>query len=235
MKTLSLRAHKKSVELAFQIDPAVPERIVGDAGRLRQVIVNLVGNAMKFTNNGEVVLTVELQRQHVHEIILHFAVRDTGIGIPSDKLTTIFGAFEQADTSTTRNYGGTGLGLTISSRLAEMMRGVIWAESEIGKGSIFHFTAQFTVATEPVEKDSSLNIEELSGLRALVVDDNATNRHILRDMLLGWDMRPELAASGEEAIFLLQHAAEQGMPYPLVILDRQMPRMDGFMLLEEIH
>jgi len=234
MKTLALRAHQKSVELAFQIDPAVPERIIGDAGRLRQIIVNLVGNAMKFTNSGEVVLTVELVRQRVHEIILHFAVRDTGIGIPSHKLNTIFGAFEQADSSTTRNYGGTGLGLTISSRLAEMMGGLIWAESEIGKGSIFHFTGQFTVAAEQVATESSLNIEELSGLRALVVDDNATNRHILRDMLLRWEMRPELAASGQEALTLLRNAAEQGRPYPLVILDRQMPIMDGFMLLQEI-
>jgi CheY-like chemotaxis protein len=162
-------------------------------------------------------------------------VRDTGIGIAPAKLSKIFAAFEQEDTSTTRQFGGTGLGLTISSRLVEMMRGRIWVESAQAKGSSFHFTARFEISSTPVEQIVDLRLEALRGLRALVVDDNYTNRRILHEMLLRWKMCPELAESGAEAITMLHFAAREKRPYPLVIVDRHMPEMDGFMLLETVH
>jgi signal transduction histidine kinase/CheY-like chemotaxis protein len=234
MKALSLRAYEKKLELLFEVSPAVPERLIGDAGRLRQVLVSLVGNAIKFTNHGEVALTVGMEQQQPDNIVLRFSIRDTGIGVPPDKLTKVFEAFEQADTSSTRHYGGTGLGLTISSRLVRMMQGRIWVESKVGKGSTFHFTARFAISSVPGADRSSLPMVDLRGKRALLVDDNATNRRILHDMLTRWGMRPALAESGQEALTMLQQAEEQGQPYPLVILDRHMPAMDGFMLLEKV-
>jgi signal transduction histidine kinase/CheY-like chemotaxis protein len=235
MKTFSLRAHQKGLELAFELDSAVPTHVVGDSGRLRQIMLNLLGNAIKFTKQGEVVLTVRRETQDADGSVLQFSVRDTGIGIPADKLSSIFGAFEQADNSTTRTYGGTGLGLTISSRLVEMMQGRIWVESEKGQGSTFHFTSRFGNAELPLDRAPELGLEELRGMRALVVDDNYTNRRILHDMLLRWKMFPELAEGGPAAISLLRRAVVEGRPYPLVIVDRHMPEMDGFMLLETIH
>jgi signal transduction histidine kinase/CheY-like chemotaxis protein len=236
MKSVSLRAHQKGLELAFELEPGVPENIVGDDGRLRQIMFNLLGNAIKFTKEGEVVLTVRKAAEHDENgARLQFCVRDTGVGIAPDKLSKIFAAFEQEDTSTTRQFGGTGLGLTISSRLVEMMRGHIWVESEQGKGSCFHFTAHFAVSSVPVEQTIDLRLEALRGLRALVVDDNYTNRRILHEMLLRWKMCPELAESGANAITMLRRAAMEKLPYPLVIVDRHMPEMDGFMLLETIH
>ncbi len=233
MKALSLRAYEKRLELLFEVSPAVPERLLGDAGRLRQILVSLVGNAIKFTDRGEVALTVGLEEQQAENIVLRFSIRDTGIGIPPDKLTKVFEAFEQADTSSTRHYGGTGLGLTISSRLVRMMQGRIWVESEVGKGSTFHFTARFALSSVS-ETRSSLPMVDLRGKRALLVDDNATNRRILHDMLTRWGMRPTVAESGPAALALLQQAVEQEQPYPLVILDRHMPAMDGFMFLEKV-
>jgi signal transduction histidine kinase/CheY-like chemotaxis protein len=235
MKTFSLRAHQKGLELAFELDSAVPTHVVGDSGRLRQIMLNLVGNAIKFTKQGEVVLTVRRESEDASGCVLQFSVRDTGIGIPPEKLSSIFQAFEQADNSTTRNYGGTGLGLTISSRLVELMQGRIWVESENGQGSTFHFTARVGNCESPCDITRELALDELRGLRALVVDDNYTNRRILHDMLLQWKMCPELAEGGPAALSLLRRAVVDGRPYPLVIVDRHMPEMDGFMLLEAIH
>jgi signal transduction histidine kinase/CheY-like chemotaxis protein/HPt (histidine-containing phosphotransfer) domain-containing protein len=234
MKTLSLRAHDKAIELAFELESDVPENLIGDPGRLRQVIVNLVGNAIKFTEQGEVVLTVKLERSQGRETVLLFSVRDTGIGIPADKLSQIFEAFEQADNSTTRHYGGTGLGLTISSRLVEMMHGRIRVESLVGQGSTFHFTATLATPTAPVETQSSASPEFLRGMCVLIVDDNGTNRRILRAMLMKWGMQPQTAESGPVALDLLERSAADGKSYPLILVDGHMPGMDGFMLLERI-
>jgi signal transduction histidine kinase/DNA-binding response OmpR family regulator len=235
MKAISLRAHQKGLELAFEVEPDVPEYIVGDDGRLRQILFNLLGNAIKFTKEGEVVLAVRKVSDDAEGAVLQFSVRDTGVGIASAKIARIFAAFEQEDNSTTRQFGGTGLGLTISSRLVEMMHGRIWVESDQGKGSSFHFTARFEISSTPVEQTVNLGLEALHGLRALVVDDNFTNRRILHEMLLRWKMCPELAESGADAITMLHFAAREKRPYPLVIVDRHMPEMDGFMLLETVH
>ncbi|HKV93385.1 MAG TPA: response regulator [Candidatus Angelobacter sp.] len=234
MKTLSFRAHQKGLELAFEVDERIPADLSGDIGRLRQVIVNLVGNAIKFTEYGEVVLSVAQEKIDNKSVMLHFAIRDTGIGIPQDKLVRIFEAFEQADTSTTRNYGGTGLGLTISSRLVEMMQGRIWAESEEGKGSTFHFTARFATCNQIVPNQIEEDLKSLRDKRALVVDDNATNRRILQQMLSNWAMRVDLAESGARALKMLQQIATADDQYCILLLDRHMPGMDGFMLLEAI-
>jgi signal transduction histidine kinase/DNA-binding response OmpR family regulator len=233
MKAVSLRAHQKGLELAFELEPDVPENIVGDDGRLRQILFNLLGNAIKFTKEGEVVLSVRKTEQN--GALLQFSVRDTGIGIAPDKISKIFAAFEQEDTSTTRQYGGTGLGLTISARLVEMMGGRIWVEGDPGKGSTFHFSARLEISPVPVEHTVDIALEALRGMRALVVDDNYTNRRILHEMLLRWKMCPELAESGADAITMLRRAAKEKRAYPLVIVDRHMPEMDGFMLLETVH
>jgi two-component system, sensor histidine kinase and response regulator len=233
MKALSLRAHQKGLELAFEVDPSVPDNVLGDGGRLRQVLFNLLGNAIKFTAHGEVVLTVRAEPQDADRILLQCSVRDTGIGIGPDKLSRIFQAFEQEDNSTTRHYGGTGLGLTISSRLVEMMQGRIWVESEPGKGSTFHFTASLQKSEGPVPV-AEVHAEALHGMRVLVIDDNFTNRRILHDMLLRWKMVPDLADSGSAGLDILYRAAVEKRPYPLVIVDRHMPQMDGFGFLEKV-
>ncbi|HYL93471.1 MAG TPA: response regulator, partial [Alphaproteobacteria bacterium] len=235
MKTLALQAHQKGLEIAFEIDPAIPANIIGDDVRLRQIMFNLVGNAIKFTKQGEVVLTVRPEASAGDETSLHFSVRDTGIGIPQEKLSRIFDAFEQADNSTTRKFGGTGLGLTISSRLVDMMKGRIWVESVEGEGSTFHFTASFGMISTQTEPEAELSLDQLYGLRALIVDDNHTNRRILHDMLLRWKMFPETAENGPTALAMMRHVAGQQKPYSLLILDRHMPGMDGFMLLEALH
>ena len=234
MATLALRAHKKGLELACHVPPELPDALVGDPGRLRQVIVNLVGNAIKFTERGEVVVRVSLQDQTDADVLLHFAVADTGIGIPAAKLGLLFQAFSQVDGSTTRKYGGTGLGLAISARLVGMMGGRVWAESEEGKGSTFHFTARFGLSKSPAARAARRGPEELRGLRVLVVDDNATNRRILQEMLVGWQMQPAVVESGREALAALERARDAGAPFPLVLLDNMMPEMDGFMLAEQI-
>src|ERR1700686_869011 len=181
VKTLAARADQKKLELALQVGPDVPDGLNGDPGRLRQIIVNLVGNAIKFTDHGEVLVRVCLASRKDDEICLHFEVTDTGIGIPVEKQRLIFEAFSQADSSTTRNYGGTGLGLTISSRLVELMGGSIWVESEPGRGSSFQFTVRFGPATAPAESQGAIEPVNLEGLPVLVVDDNATNRLILAE------------------------------------------------------
>jgi signal transduction histidine kinase/CheY-like chemotaxis protein len=234
MKGLSLRAHQKGLELAFDLDSSIPERLIGDAGRLRQIITNLVGNAIKFTEQGEVVLTVRFEEHQPESgLVLGFAVEDTGIGIPADKLASIFEAFEQADNSTTRIYGGTGLGLSISKRLVELMGGHLWVESQPGMGSRFSFTVKFGLAGT-LGKEFAPNPEVLRGVRVLVVDDNGTNRRILHDMLSTWGMEVELAESGPEALAILYRDVSRGITFPLIILDGHMPEMDGFDLLQRI-
>ena len=237
VRALALRADQKQLELAVQVLPEVPEILIGDAGRLRQVIVNLVGNAIKFTAQGEVVLTVDTvaadprggaATRHADELTVHFSVADTGIGIPPEKQAMIFEAFNQADSSTTRQYGGTGLGLTISAQLVALMGGRIWVESVPGRGSTFHIAVPLARrpgrTTNPVMRTR----EALAGLPVLVVDDNATNRRILEETLTAWHMRPTLVAGGAEALRELTRAQRAGTPFPLILLDAQMPRMDGF-------
>ena len=234
IKGLSLRAHQKGIELACHLLPHVPEAVQGDPTRLRQVVVNLVGNAVKFTSLGEVVLRVDSSEPAEDDALLHFSVRDTGVGVPLEKQRSIFEAFSQVDGSTTRKYGGTGLGLTICSRLVEMMGGRIWVESELGQGSTFHFTALLPLQKIAPQKYEPVGVEMLRGLAVLVVDDNATNRRILQETLLGWQMNPTLTKDGSEAIAALQQASERGTPFPLVLLDAQMPGTDGFSLVERV-
>jgi PAS domain S-box-containing protein len=232
MRTLAVRAHKQGLELACHIPPEVPDSLIGDPGRLRQIVVNLAGNAIKFTEQGEVVLDVEIQAKG-DEVVLHFSVRDTGIGIPPEKQRLIFEAFTQADSSMTRKFEGTGLGLAISSQLVRMMDGEIWVESVVGKGSTFHFTARFGLHPDDVRKLAPPQVS-VQGLPVLVVDDNATNRSILAEMLTGWGMRPTVVANGQEALQALERARVSGQAFSLALLDAMMPEMDGFALAEQI-
>jgi two-component system, sensor histidine kinase and response regulator len=234
LKSLAVGAHQKDLELACFVPPELPEFVVGDPVRLRQVVLNLAGNAIKFTDRGEVVLRVEMQEGVSDSQVLHFTVTDTGIGIPKDKQKLIFEPFTQADTSTTRRYGGTGLGLSISMRLIEMMGGEIWLDSEPGKGSTFHFSARFGLAKNPIARPPA-DTSVLNGMRVLVVDDNATNRQILERTLAYWRMRPTAASDGMSALKLLKDAAAAGSPFALLVADCHMPDFDGFMLVEQIH
>src|SRR5215218_5298958 len=233
VKLLAPRAHEKSLELACRILPEVPDALVGDPGRLRQIVVNLVGNAIKFTERGEVIVEVALERLSVEAAVLRFTISDTGIGIEPEKQWQIFGAFVQADASTTRRFGGTGLGLTISAQLVELMGGRIWIESEPGKGSHFHFSAPFSlqqVGSTPVPPSA----DNLRDLRVLVVDDNATNRLILDEMLTSWEMRAASVDSARAALGELSRAMDAGRPYHLVITDALMPDVDGFTLARQM-
>ena len=232
MKTLSLRAHQKGLELAYDLHPDVPDALLGDPGRLRQIIVNLVGNAIKFTEKGEVVVSVQVESRTREAIELHFIITDTGIGIPTGKQTAIFEAFTQADGSMSRTYGGTGLGLTISSRLVGFMGGKIWVESELGQGSRFHFTASFGLQQVPARTVVPRDPLTLRDMRVLVVDDNATNRQILMKMLSHWHTLPTAVESGAKAIVTLREAQGMGRVFPLILVDAQMPEMDGFALAE---
>jgi signal transduction histidine kinase/CheY-like chemotaxis protein len=234
MKTLSLRAHQNGLELAYDLKPNVPGALVGDPARLRQIIINLVGNAVKFTKTGEVVLYVQEESRTEQDIELQFTITDTGIGIAPEKQKTIFEAFTQADGSMTRTYGGTGLGLTISSRLVALMRGRIWVESEPGKGSRFHFTAHFGLQKVPAGTKGSGNPLLLRGAQVLVVDDNATNRQILVKMLGNWGAHPTAVGSAATAISTLKEARSLGHIFSIILLDAQMPEMDGFALAESI-
>jgi len=235
LKTLALRADEKGLELLCDIAHEVPVTMRGDAGRLRQIILNLVGNAIKFTECGEVALKLRVDAQAGPHRVLHFEVSDTGIGIPAEKLKLIFDPFAQADSSTTRKFGGTGLGLTISSRLVSMMGGQIWVQSNVGQGTQFHFTMCLAVgATRVAEVETFVPQEVLRGIKVLVVDDNLTNRRILEEMLKRWEMRPALVEGGEEALGQLLEAAREGIPYSLILTDMHMPNMDGFELVERI-
>jgi two-component system, sensor histidine kinase and response regulator len=234
LQTLALRAHSKGLELACRISPEVPNLLVGDAGRLRQVLVNLIGNAIKFTETGEIVVSAGLELSHGQEITLRFAVADTGIGIPGTKLLTIFQPFEQADSSTTRRFGGTGLGLTISAKLVDLMGGEIWVESKPGVGSTFWFTVVLVAAPGELVGMTGAGLEQLEGLPILVVDDNATNRQILEEILRGWGTRPVAVDSGRAALDALRCAAAVSRPFPMVLIDGMMPGMDGLELARRI-
>jgi PAS domain S-box-containing protein len=230
---LAVRAHEKGLELACRMLPQVPTHIRGDPNRLRQVLTNLVGNAIKFTESGEVVLRVEREAGSHQGEVLRFAVSDTGIGIPEDKLVRIFESFTQADASTTRQYGGSGLGLTIAKYLVELMGGRLWVESKVGEGSTFSFTAQFGTARE-LATQPELPPLDLKGWRTLVVDDNSTNRLILVETLAAWGALLTTAENGAQALTELVRASQAGEPYGLVLLDCRMPGMDGFQLAEHI-
>jgi PAS domain S-box-containing protein len=233
LKTVALRADEKHLELLCEVAPEVPEIVCGDSTRLRQVVINLVGNAIKFTEQGEVAVKVQVESRKGTECVLRFTVSDTGIGIPEDKRELIFAPFSQADTSTTRKYGGTGLGLTISTRLVEVMGGKIWVESEEGRGSQFHFTVRLGAADA---RDGKLGTtappEILRGVKVLVVDDNRTNRRILEAMFGRWAMKTTAVGDGQEALEKL--SAATGEPYGLILTDMHMPKMDGFTLVEHI-
>ena len=232
MKSLAFRAHEKELELLTDIKPGVPEVAIGDATRIRQIIVNIVGNAIKFTDHGQVQLEVTVEREQGEELTLHFVVSDTGIGIPPEKQKLIFEAFSQADSSTTRRFGGTGLGLTICCRMVEAMKGAIWVESEPGQGSRFHFTLCLGVAEQVAQ--APLDCAVLTGTPVLVVDDNFTNRRILTEIFWAWQMKPAEVASAPEALSHLRRAADHGTPFRLVVTDVHMPDMDGFQLVEQI-
>jgi PAS domain S-box-containing protein len=263
LRALAIRAHRRGLELVCQQRPGVPDALVGDAGRLRQVLINLVGNAIKFTDHGEVVVEVKAEEEPhaktprrkegkageeekdsspsslgglapLREVLLHFSVRDTGIGIPPEKQATIFRAFEQEDTSTTRKYGGTGLGLTIAARLVALMGGGIRVDSVPGQGSTFVFTARFGVQPHPPETTDGSPPAVLRGVPVLIVDDNATNRHILEEWLRAWAMEPTAAGDGVTAMAALWRGVARGHPYPLALLDRRMPDIDGLALAAKI-
>jgi signal transduction histidine kinase/CheY-like chemotaxis protein/ligand-binding sensor domain-containing protein len=230
-RTMALRAHQKGLELAYQVDPAIPPSLMGDAHRIKQVLINLLGNAIKFSQKGEVVLRVMAEERTQAGVTLRFAVSDTGIGIPPEKQALIFEAFSQADASTTRKYGGTGLGLAISSRIVELMGGKIWVISKTGEGATFCFTATLQIAPGSEEPSEAFQ-PGLAGMRMLVVDDNASNRAILAEALKTWGLEVRAAASGSEALRLLHEALRQGRPWQIVLSDSRMPEMDGFALVE---
>lgn len=234
VRVLAVRAQQKGLELVCSVQPDVPDALVGDPDRLRQIVVNLVGNAIKFTERGEVVVEVDVDSRSDAGILVHFAVRDTGVGVPADRLQAIFEPFSQADGSTTRKFGGTGLGLTISSRLVEMMDGRICVESELGHGTTFHFTARFQLGGQTQLQAAQTKFVPLVDLPVLVVDDNATNRLMLQKILTSWRMRPTLACGGAEALAVMERAHREGATFPLVLLDVQMPELDGFSVAERI-
>ncbi len=234
LKPLGMRADKKGLELTADISSVVPDHLIGDPMRLRQILINLTDNAIKFTERGDVTVGVTVESATDDEHCLHFMVEDTGVGIPEEKRALIFEAFAQGDGATTRTYGGTGLGLAIASQIVRYMGGRIWVESTVGEGTTFHFTARMPVRHTPAPNVRHVDASELEGLRVLVVDDNAVNRRILREMLLHWRMQPSVVASGAAAIVEMLRAAHAGMPFPLVILDGMMPEMDGFMVVEKI-
>ena len=231
---VAVLAEKKGLEMAYEIPADVPPGLRGDPGRLRQILTNLLANAIKFTPRGEVVVSAAVEERREDKVRLHFQVRDTGIGIAPDKLKLIFEPFTQADSSTTRVYGGTGLGLAICTQLVELMGGRLWAESEPGKGSVFHFTAELETDASAAEERDRVAFDELRGLRVLVVDDNATNRRILREMLANWGMAPEAVDGAVPAMEALRSAAAEGRPFRLVLTDANMPEMDGFGLAAQV-
>ena len=234
MKGLGFRAHDKGIELAVRVDERIPKYLKGDPGRIRQIVVNLVGNAIKFTESGEVVLEIDCKEKSESHVTLSLAVIDTGIGMTEEQCAKVFKEFEQADASTTRKFGGTGLGLTISSRLVELMNGQIRVESEIGKGSKFQFDLPLEIdSAEPGLKPSS-SLVNIQGIRVLIVDDNATNRRILKDMLTNWGMNPMTTSGGTAALQSLADANDEDDSFQLVISDMNMPGMDGLMLAEAI-
>jgi len=234
MKAVSYRAHQKGLELIYEVQPDVPEALLGDPGRIRQILVNLIGNAIKFTDSGEIFVGIEEESQTSNSTSLHFSVKDTGVGIPVEKQKTIFEAFSQADGSMARKYGGTGLGLAICTRLVKMMGGNCWVESQTGQGSTFHFTVQLATQGTTCARPAFLQPEQLRDLHALIVDDNTTTRRVLYAMLSRWGMKPTAVECGQSALKVLEMAKSFGHRFPLVVIDGQMPGMDGFALAQEI-
>jgi two-component system sensor histidine kinase/response regulator len=234
MKILSLRAGQKGLELACHVLPDVPDSVIGDPTRLRQIVINLVGNAIKFTAKGEVLVRVETETEDEDQAILHLSVRDTGVGIPQEKQQAIFQAFSQVDSSTMRKYGGTGLGLSISSRLVELMGGRIWVESEPGQGSTFHFNLHFGLQKISLPAPVTVESTMLRDLAALIVDHSATSSRILEEMLLSWEMKPLVVNDGRRALEILEQARKDGKPFRLVLLDTQMPEMNSFQFAQKI-
>ncbi len=237
LKTLALRAHEKGLELLCRFDPEVPSLLVGDPDRLRQVVVNLAGNAVKFTGRGEVSIVVTTESRDESGVLLHFIIADTGIGISKEKQEGIFEPFAQADGSSTRRYGGTGLGLSISEQLVRMMGGRIWIESELDEGSVFHFTARFGLPVRrdsPVGKAPPAEYALLRGLQFLVVDDNARNAAILTETLAGWGIVATVAESARAAFPILVRESSLGDFFPVILIDSRMPEEDGFSLAQKI-
>jgi len=244
LRILAAKAHEKHLELAYRVDPAVPNIVVGDPSRVRQIILNLVGNAIKFTDQGEIVVTVEPETGSQNPYHLAFSIRDTGIGIPKEKQESIFGAFSQADGSTSRKYGGTGLGLAVSKQLVTLMNGRIWIESpisighllaqnnEVGPGSAFHFSAHFRPAPEETQKADAIPDINIKGKKALVVDDNLSNLEITMELMESWDMAPIATTSAQKAKEILKNLRQTGSPYELILIDSDMPDEDGFSLVK---
>ena len=237
---LAVRATRKGLELISHISPAAPDAVIGDPGRLRQIIVNLAGNSVKFTEQGEILISVELEKEQKDSAVLHFAVSDTGIGIPKDRQAVIFESFIQADGSTSREYGGTGLGTTISKQFVEMMGGKIWIDSPVGlqskagPGSTFHFTITLDFQEEKGEAVNRLFDADLKGLKTLIVDDNRTNIHYMETLLRHWDLAPDSVSNGDDAIEAITKAQKRKQPYELVLLNARMPGMDGFSVAKEM-
>jgi len=234
MKALSFRADQKGLELVYDVEPNVPEAVLGDPGRIRQILINIIGNAIKFTSRGEIFVRVEEEYQRSKISSLHFAIKDTGVGVAAEKQKSIFEPFSQADGSMSRKYGGTGLGLAICVNLASLMNGRVWMESEIGHGSTFHFTVKLNVQDAPSTRAEPLPPDQLRNLPVLIVDDNLTNRRVLHGMLSRWGMRPTAVDGGRPALQALEVAKSTGHAFPLILLDGQMPDMDGFALAAEI-
>jgi len=233
LEIMAIRAHEKGLELGLRINPEVSTALVGDPTRLRQVLINLIGNAIKFTEKGEVIVRVEFDRESSTAGALKFSVCDTGIGIPEEAREHIFAPYSQVDSSTTRKFGGTGLGLTISRRVVELMQGRIWVESIVGVGSTFYFTAQFAAGSQGPSRIASSTMD-LEDVKTLIIDDNSTNRLILREMLSRWGAVVTEAEGGEQGVSELVRARQANAPYALVLLDRQMPGVDGFQVAERI-
>jgi PAS domain S-box-containing protein len=234
LEMMAIRAHEKGLELALRIAPEIPTALVGDPVRLRQVLINLIGNAIKFTEQGEVIVRVERDPEDAAAGALRFAVCDTGIGVPEETRELIFAPYSQVDTSTTRKFGGSGLGLAISREVVELMQGRIWAESSLGVGSTFYFTARFSVGNKPPLRVPS-GLMDLKDVKTLVIDDNTTNRLILREMLSHWGAVVTEAEGGEQGLSELLRAQQAAVPYALVLLDCRMPAVDGFQVAKEIH
>ena len=232
--TLGVKASQKGLELLCYTKPDVPQYIMGDPTRLRQILINLAGNSLKFTEKGEIAINVETLKRKDDKISLHFMVKDTGIGIPKEKQAKIFESFSQVDSSTTRKYGGTGLGLSICKQLAELMGGKIWVESEVNKGSTFHLTIPSVVVEKPEGREEEIVPQEIKNLRVLIVDDNYTNRMILRETISLWGALPKEAQGGFSALEELKFAIDRSKPYQLILSDKNMPEMDGFELAKRI-
>jgi len=231
---LAIQAHRNKLDLTCEMAPRLDSEFLGDPGRLRQILVNLIGNALKFTQKGEVVIGVEEETKGQHDAILHFTIADSGIGIPEDKQKVIFDVFAQADSSMTRKYGGTGLGLTISSQLVDLLGGRIWVESTPGKGSKFHFTARFGLLQDSDQRKMPPAKPDFKDLPLLLVEDNATCRRILRELTFNWGLKVREAESADEATIILDEAKEKKKPFPLILLDANLPGHESFVLLDYI-